>query len=268
MNNNILITGASGFIGEKLFRNLTGPNTYGTFWSSPIEGKNLIKLDFADEAATKKILEEINPSVLYHFAGMTSPKKNEENPEKAYASHVTAVKNILKYIDSENCHLIYLSTDKVFDGSETFPSEKSEPIPSCLYGNLKLQCENMIAATMKRYHTVRLSVVHSNGDPRSTSVLDSSLLKIKNHQKVSMFKNVMRCFADVTDLLVVLEKLKDNKDYGLYHYGSELMSYYDRMIDICKKTGTPYKEFLEGNDGVVVPLIQNFDTTKIKSLHL
>jgi dTDP-4-dehydrorhamnose reductase len=268
MNERILITGVSGFIGEKLLKNLQGPNVYGTFWSSEVKGANLFKVNVADEEAIKKLLQEIKPTLIYHLAGMTSPKKNDENPEGARASHINAVSNILKYIDTENCHLIYLSTDKVFDGSEKFPDELSKTVPSCLYGDLKLQCEEMIKARMKKYHTVRLSVVHSNGDKRSTSVIDSSILKIKDHQKVNMYKNVLRCFADVTELIDILQKLKNDTHYGLYHYGSELISYYDRTIEICEKNGIAYKGLIEGTDGQVVPLVQDFDTKKINSLNL
>jgi dTDP-4-dehydrorhamnose reductase len=266
MTEKILITGASGFIGGKLYQSLQSPSVYGTIFNSPINEHNLVRVNLADELETKKILNEIKPTVIFHFAGLTSPKKNNENPDIAFSSHVTSLKNILNNIDTENCHLIYLSTDKVFDGSASCPDELSPTSPSCLYGNLKLQCEELIKEKIQRYHIIRLSVVHSTGDLNSTSVIDSSLLQIKKKEKIKIFKNVLRCFADLNELVEVLQKLMHNSQYGVYHYGSDIVSYYDRMVYVCMRNKVEYKELIEGVNGEVFPLVQNFNTNKFKSL--
>ena len=80
MEKKILITGASGFIGGKLFKRMQGPNLFGTANSSPVNCENIIKVDLADSQATKKLLEGLKPAVIFHFAGMASPKKNDEVP--------------------------------------------------------------------------------------------------------------------------------------------------------------------------------------------
>ena len=60
----------------------------------------------------------------------------------------------------------------------------------------------------------------------------------------------------------------DNSDYGVYHYGSKLMSYHDRLIDICERDGVDFEGRIEGVDGQAHPLVQNFDTSKFRSLNL
>jgi dTDP-4-dehydrorhamnose reductase len=268
MAEKILITGASGFIGGKLLKSFNGSDVVGTILNSTIEGDNLVRIDLSDRLASKKMLEELKPTVIYHLAGMTSPKKNSDNPEVAYRSHITAVENILNNIDPETCHLIFLSTDKVFDGSDPYPDETSKTSPAGLYGELKLKCEQLIAQKMKKYHILRLSVVHSKGDPDSNSVIDSAILKLMKKEKIGIFKNVLRCFADVTELVEALQKLVGNSDYGTYHYGSDLVSYHDRLVGICERKGIDYREWIEGTDGQVHPLVQNFNTNRFKSLKL
>jgi dTDP-4-dehydrorhamnose reductase len=268
MAEKILITGASGFIGGKLLKSFKGSDVFGTILNSTIEGDNLIRIDLSDRLATKQMLEELKPTVIYHLAGMTSPKKNSDNPEVAYRSHVAALENILNNIDPETCHLIFLSTDKVFDGSDPCPDEMSKVSPAGLYGELKWQCEQLITKKAKKHHILRLSVVHSKGDPDSNSVIDSSILKVMRKEKIGIFRNVLRCFADVTELVEALQKLIGNSAYGTYHYGSDLVSYHDRLVGICDRKGMDYREWIEGTDGQVHPLVQNFNTNRFKSLEL
>ena len=97
---------------------------------------------------------------------MTSPSVNEKNVDLARGLHLRITKNILENI-SQDAHIIYLSTDKVFDGSDPCPNEESEGNPSWVYGKLKLLCEDMIKEKMRKYHILRLPIVHSMGDKES-----------------------------------------------------------------------------------------------------
>lgn len=264
LDNEILITGASGFIGTSLFKLLERYLPLG-LQNKPRLTNNFIACDLTDENATKKLFAQVNPKIIFHFAAMASPGRNEQEPELAYASHIKITENIINNISADT-HMVFLSTDKVFDGSNPCPLEGSPTNPQCIYGRLKLQCEQMISRALKKHHIIRIPIAHALGDLASPSFVDKAVAKIKAGQAAEVFSNVYRCFVTLEDLLKVLEASISDTHYGIYHIGSRLMSYSERIKQICLQEGIPYQDKLVFKDGQVFPLSQNLNTDKLKRI--
>ncbi len=263
----IMVTGSSGYIGKELLSCLQGYNCIGVDWKT-IATKSqytFINADLRQPNIVKNIFKKYSPHILYHFAALISPEVNEKEIELAIESHITITQNILDNL-SDNTHLFFLSTDKVFDGSLLHPNEDAPTHPIWTYGKLKLQCENMIQKNIEKYHILRLPIVHSFGNPDSSSFIDKALIEIKNKKTVQIYDNVFRCYILVSDLITVLKKLIYDDHYGIYHVGTEMMSYCDRIKQLCNKQLLSYEKFLQSVQGVVRPLKQNLDTTKIRTL--
>ena len=133
---NILITGASGFIGGLLLEVLKGKNynIVGTVLTGRANSDDckVIRIDLSNKSEASNFFFENKFDIIFHFAAFISPKLNEENPSKAELYNVGVTKNIIDGIN-KNCHLIFLSTDKVFDGSVDSPDEETLVAPCCLY---------------------------------------------------------------------------------------------------------------------------------------
>jgi len=261
----ILITGASGFIGTKLLIGLKDYDPIGITRREKSQKENfLIKCDLTNQIELKKIIFDINPNIVYHFAAMTNPQRNEKNPEEARLLNVDITKNLIKTIDTTHTHLVFLSTDKVFDGTNMNPDENSKTNPLWIYSNLKLECEKIIKDNMIKYHIVRLPIVHGNGNENSSSFIDGALIDLKGGKKVNSFINVKRCYVKVDELIIFLMKLVNNSEYGIYHAGSALMSYYTRIMMLCKNNDITINGRLVPVEGDAKPTIQNLDTNKLE----
>ena len=261
----ILITGASGFIGAWLFDKLKDFNPIGLVHQNGIKSdqQNIIKCDLRSKIETGKIIGGIRPDIVFHFAAMTNPKRNEKNPEDARASNVAMTENLIHAIDTKRTHIIFLSTDKVFDGAEPNPDENSKTSPLWLYGSLKLECEKLIQEQIDKYHIIRLPIVHSNGEANNASFIDEALINLKNGNPIRAFKNVKRCYVRLNELTAFLEKLITDSHYGIYHAGSILMSYYDRISMLCRENCISSDGKLVPIEGDARPLVQNLNTNKL-----
>ena len=72
----ILITGVSGFLGGRLARRLQarGDTVVGTTLGepmSPLDGVQTVELDVRDEASVRQTIEDTDPELLFHLAGLT-----------------------------------------------------------------------------------------------------------------------------------------------------------------------------------------------------
>ncbi len=265
MKKTILITGTSGFIGARLYESLKEHNTVGLTRQERLQtDKNLVKCDLTSLNEIKKTIKDIHPDVIYHFAALTNPQRNEKNPEGARLLNVGITKNLVKVIDTQKSHIIFLSTDKVFDGSEFNPDETSETNPLWVYGSLKLECEKIIENKMLKYHIIRLPIVHGNGEKNSSSFIDEALINLSGGNWVNAFDNVKRCYVRLDELTDFLKKLIDDSHYGIYHAGSALMSYYERITMLCTGNGIAVNGRLVPVEGNAKPPVQNLNTCKLE----
>lgn len=263
----LLITGASGFIGKALFTRLESLNPIGIYFRTKpqLDDINMVSADLRKDDTVYRLLDEYQPEAIFHLAALISPQANENNPALATESNLRITENILKY-SARLTHIIFLSTDKVFDGTAPYPDETTSPRPVGLYGLLKRQCEQLIQSQAKRHHIFRLPIVHGLGDPSSLSFVDKALIELRNAQTVEAFDNVRRCFVKLEDLIEILTVTLQDTNYGLYHVGSPMLSYYDRLRVLCEDYRVAWKGKLRPKAGQAVPLEQNFDTQKITSV--
>jgi dTDP-4-dehydrorhamnose reductase len=260
----ILITGASGFIGTHLIQALKEQRPYGLSRQENLENKKIIKCDLRNQIELEKIITDIKPDIIYHFAAMTNPQRNETIPDEARLLNVGITNNLVESIDKQKTHLIFLSTDKVFDGSNIEPDENSKTDPLWIYGKFKLECENIIRNNVFKHHIIRLPIVHGKGDTNSSSFIDQALVDLRSGQRVNSFKNIKRCYVKIEELIELMKILLNDSHYGIYHAGSEKMSYYQRMIKLCEDNNIEANNVLIPVLGNVKPIVQNLNTKKLE----
>jgi len=260
----ILITGASGFIGRSLLTHLRAYDPMGTQFSSrqTVPGATPATIDLRNEERVAEQFERLKPTLVFHLAALTSPGRNDLDPALAKESHLRVTHNILQALP-DDAHMVFLSTDKVFDGADPWPNEAAQPKPCCLYGELKLECEEMIRRKAPRHHILRLPIVHACGEKSSGSFVDRAIEDLSAGKRVQVFTNIFRCFVKRHELVAFLGALVKDTNYGTYHVGAEMLSYYDRIRRLCDEAENKLQGRLVPAMGKIIPARQNLNTTKV-----
>ena len=109
---------------------------------------DLAELDITDQEAVRRFVQLHEIDTIINCAAYTAVDKAEDEPEKAALINTEAVANLATVAYDEDCLLIHVSTDYVFDGTATEPyTEKSRVNPQSVYGRTKLAEEKAIAAS-------------------------------------------------------------------------------------------------------------------------
>jgi len=275
----ILITGAEGFIGYYFYKKLKKKNKFQIYCtvnnSKNIKiKKNLLKIrasknikilriDLKNLKKTIKTIKKINPHIIYHFAAFSDHKFSEQNKLICRKNNVLVTSNIMRSIDS-NCKIVFLSTDKVYSQNQNKSPETINLKPIGYLAKQKLECEKIIKRKTKKFFIFRLPIVHRLGQNYNNSIIDNFLHKLKKNERVKVFKNIERSFLMIDDLNKILEDLIESKYYGIYNVGSNLISYSNRVKNLCKLININYANLIDEINGNIYPVKQNFNTTKVK----
>ncbi|NNN21322.1 MAG: dTDP-4-dehydrorhamnose reductase [Acidimicrobiales bacterium] len=144
----ILVTGANGQLGQDLMNLLGGIEPKGAIrgrtkltQTGIIEavGVDIDTLDITKRDQVLEAFDQIGPDVVIHCAAYTATDKCETEPEMAFKVNAVGTRNIVEGARSQGSHVIYVSTDYVFDGNLGRPYvEWDIPSPVSVYGKSKL----------------------------------------------------------------------------------------------------------------------------------
>jgi dTDP-4-dehydrorhamnose reductase len=137
----VLITGASGQLGHELVRATIAAG-------HEVVATSHETLDITDKTAVDDVITSARPDVVIHAAAWTAVDACESDPAKALLVNGTATKYIADAAHAVGAHVVYISTDYVFDGSKSSPYDEGDATnPQSVYGSSKLAGERALGAT-------------------------------------------------------------------------------------------------------------------------
>ena len=137
----ILITGANGQLGHELVRAAIASGHKVTATSHET-------LDITKKSDVDAAIKAAQPDVVIHAAAWTAVDACESDPEKALLVNGTATKHVVDAAHAVGAHVVYISTDYVFDGSKTSAYDEGDATnPQSVYGSSKLAGERALGAT-------------------------------------------------------------------------------------------------------------------------
>jgi dTDP-4-dehydrorhamnose reductase len=150
----VLVTGAGGQLGTDVVEVLAGKVPSGGRVNDDATGRMGVRspchviaadhdrLDVADRSAVLTAVEAVRPHVVIHAAAWTAVDACEGDPDRAFATNALGTRFVAEAARRVGAHVVYLSTDYVFDGTSTRPyREWDTPNPQSVYGASKLAGE-------------------------------------------------------------------------------------------------------------------------------
>ncbi len=236
----ILITGANGFLGQKLvldFFKWYSVLATGQQKSFVLKDREFFNqaLDITDKEQVKSTVKDFRPELIINTAAYIDVEGCEVNKELAWGVNVEGVKNLIEVCQEYEIKLIQISTDYVFDGKNGPYSEDDKPNPICYYGGTKLQAEEVIQESGIEHLIVRSNVLYGTGKKVKKNFylwVYENLSKNKPLQVVTdQFNNPT--LADNFSILL-LEAVEKNLSGVLHLAGSEYLSRFDFALKIAE----------------------------------
>ena len=118
--------------------------------------------DLAQPERLVASLRSLQPTVLVNAAAYTAVDKAESQPALAHTVNALAVGAVARLMAELGGWLVHYSSDYVFDGSGSQPRDESAPTgPLNIYGQTKLDGENLVRASGCQHLILRTSWVHA-----------------------------------------------------------------------------------------------------------
>jgi dTDP-4-dehydrorhamnose reductase len=159
-NSDLLVVGADGLIGGRLFAALTrsGVRVTGTSRRKNRASSNCLFLDLTDSESLR--VEAGRYSTAFLCAGIANMAVCEADAESSRNANVIGTVNLAKRLLALGTRTIFLSSNAVFDGNVLQPDEFAALCPSTEYGRQKVEAEQgLLRLPGSREHlaVVRLS---------------------------------------------------------------------------------------------------------------
>jgi len=165
---------AGGDAGSDVQRALGVPPGSAEVLSVDVVAGTGIQLDITDREQVGEMIDGFRPDLVIHAGACTAVDTCETTPELAFAANALGSRHVAEASALVGAHLVYVSTDYVFDGVLDRPyTEWDTPAPVSVYGRSKLGGELEVQAIMGRSATVvRTAWVNgANGSNMAKTVL-------------------------------------------------------------------------------------------------
>ena len=258
MEDSILITGATGFIGKHLVKKI--PN-----YNSAVDhnGKNI------DLRIRKKVLKIKRADIVIHLAGKIPSEKNYSK-NIFFEHNVLGTLNILEYCVKNKVKKIIFVSSYVYGIPKKTPiNEKQKVKPHNTYTKSKVLCEELCKMYAEKYkiQIIILRPFNIYGNLQNDNSLISNIIKsIKNDSYITVVnKNNKRDYLFIDDLINAIIKLIDyNCEFEIFNIGSGKSYSFENIIQLFeKKTKNKIKRKYETSKQNNISKIQA-DISKIK----
>ncbi|WP_264566699.1 dTDP-4-dehydrorhamnose reductase [Flavobacterium sp. N3904] len=259
----ILVTGANGQLGSEL--NVLSKN-YGQFeWVyTDWEELNLCDLDNLALSLTK-----INPQIIINCAAHTAVDRAESEFELSDVLNHQSVAILAQWSHENNCKLIHVSTDYVFDGTaSTALDETAQPNPINVYGVTKLAGEKACMLENPEAIIIRTSWVYSSFGNNFVKTMSRLM---QERDSLSVVNDQIGSPTYAADLAQAIMTIIAHQQWqaGIYHFSNEgEISWYEFALAIqeignfdCAISGIPSSAY---PTPAKRPQYSLLDKTKIK----
>lgn len=212
----ILVVGSDSFLGGALVKHLkvSGRNVVGTTRRRERVDHQHIYLDLMEDM--EKWFMPFPVDVAFLCAGITRLADCRLDPLTSRCINVEGVSKIAKNFISRGVFVVYLSTDKVFDGSK-FRMDPNEAYSfRTEYGRQKAEAETELRSLGESVSIVRLTKVLTSEAP----LLISWAKALEKGEKIYPFDDLLMSPVLLSDVVSVLDRIVERRLSGIFQFSS------------------------------------------------
>jgi len=219
----ILILGASGFLGQALFKELNPFfDVFGTYHNQYSNFQNNNRF-FEWDVETEELypmLQSIKPDlIITTFKG-------------AFPAQVESYNELIAYTVRNRKKILFISTSNVFDTFINYPSyEYDKTLSTSVYGRFLIKVENALLRLPNDYYNIlRLPMVFGRTSPRLKEIFTLYDL----NEPIDVFPNVIINATTVDKFSQQVHYIINQNLSGVFHLGSsDVIHHKDLIKDIC-----------------------------------
>ncbi len=173
MKKTVLVSGGAGFIGSHvtvelcqagydviIADNMSNCDETNYRGVCKILGRELplVKMDFCDMPAVRKLFADNKIDAVIHFAAFKAVGESVADPVKYYRNNLLSFVNIVDAAREQGgCNVLFSSSATVYGEPETLPVTEQSPRQSATspYGNTKQICEDILRDSVRAYEGIK-----------------------------------------------------------------------------------------------------------------
>lgn len=210
----ILITGCNGQLGRAL--NEIIDSTKITVFNTDVAD-----LDICNYEMVKDYVLKHKPDTIINCAAHTAVDKCESDQENAYRINAIGPKNLAMASALVDAQIVQVSTDYVFDGTNTVPYvESDQPCPQSVYGSTKLEGEKAVINATQKHYIVRTAWLYGDGN----NFVRTMLRLGKERSELTVVNDQFGTPTSALELARMIMHIANSHQYGIYHGTCEGMT--------------------------------------------
>jgi len=272
MTKKILITGASGFVGRHILKELSNYKnldiTSVAAKGTKIDNQLIKKLDITDTQTVKKFLARHQFNIIYHLAALI-PKDDAAEAEKAILINGIGTLNLLQAAAQTKVNkIVYASSASVYNRKMNLPIKETYTLPTNLYGLSKLigemACELFQGQSESKIISLRYASIYGYGQNENT-VLPTFIKQAKTNKDLTIFGQGERSqdFIYIKDIARITTQVGFDDSCGVYNIGSgQETSMKELATKIIKVFGSKSKIISQGQENDITKFVLDINQAK------
>lgn len=235
----IIITGANGMLGQRLFEFYSTLNDVELLVSSiendfVFKNQNYIQADISNRNELKKVIYDFCPDFIINAAAYTNVDKSESERETAWKINVKGVEYITETARVLDSHIVHISSDYIFDGKNGPYTENDIPNPLGYYGRTKLASENVLKISGTKNTILRTNVLYGTAKYSRSDFVKWVVESVRAGKEIRIVDDQFNNPTFIDDLVQAINKVIELRKEGIYNIGgSEVLSRYDFTMIIA-----------------------------------
>jgi dTDP-4-dehydrorhamnose reductase len=195
--------------------------------------------DLGTEGSFRELLRSEKPESVIHAGALTQVDYCELNQEECFQVNALGTSYVLGAAEEQAGHLIYISTDFVFDGMRGGYLEDDATGPVNWYGTTKLQGEEYVRKSRIPWTIVRTCLVYGNNPGTTrTNIITWTKSKLENGEKIQVVNDQIRTPTFAGDLAMGILAVLERRAEGIFHIsGKDILTPYQMALQTAHHFG-------------------------------